>query len=117
MQRQVGLLTIAIMTLGGVVPLSMTTGVADAAHTLAAGWSYSTTASTLSGSPLGWRRGRQAAELSATGVVAGDRLGIAVAASGDGSVLLVGSNGANNFAGAVYVYTLESDSWVQTAEL
>src|SRR6478609_6308047 len=70
-----------------------------------------------SGSPQGWRSGHQVAELSPQGVVAGDRLGIAVATSANGSVLLVGSNGAHNFVGVVYVYTLESGSWTQTAEL
>ena len=43
--------------------------------------------------------------------------GISVALSRDGHTALIGAYGKNNFAGAVYVFTYDGNTWVQQQEL
>ena len=57
------------------------------------------------------------ATLTRTGVVAGDRLGAAVALSADGRYLLAGAPGYSSDRGAAVVYALSGASWSQQALL
>lgn len=62
----------------------------------------------------GWR---QAVELVASDGAAGDEFGSSSALSQDSSTLVVGAEGAEDNAGAAYVFTGHSKKWRQAAEL
>lgn len=60
---------------------------------------------------------KQTGELTASDASGSDTLGQSVAISADGQTAVVGAPGHGSEAGAVYVYSLVSGSWTQTAEL
>ena len=62
----------------------------------------------------GWT---QTAELTASDAAPNTQFGYTVAASADGSTVVVGSPDNNDLVGATYVFTRHAKRWVQAAEL
>ena len=66
----------------------------------------------------GWASGTQTAKLTASQAQVNDRLGSAIAISGD--TIVAGAFGASNYQGAVYAFVKPADGWAsgtQTAKL
>jgi hypothetical protein len=59
----------------------------------------------------------QQAKIAASDGIGGDYFGRSVSLTTDGSMALVGANGANSSTGAAYVFTRSGEIWLQQAKL